>query len=153
MSSFSAHMDCECHAKHVECSESTQKARTRDASSQTNVRLPHTQHDIIWTASHLRPMIDEDEGDAARDESDTNEDGPMSESVTRGVRQIVGDPQPVNVYSRSSVTARREGASSHEEIKEGSSVDDIDILGEDEGSSLSMVPMASQETEQESARS
>jgi hypothetical protein len=101
-------------SKHVECSESTQKARTRDASSQTNLRLPLTQHDIIWTATHLRPMIDEDEGDAARNESDTN--------------------------------------SSREEIKEGSSVDAIDTLGEDEGSRLSMVPMASQETEQENAR-
>ena len=113
--------------KQAERGGSAHKARTCDASSQTNVRLPHTQHDIIWTASHLRPIMDEDEGDAARDESDTDEESPMSGPETR-----------------SRVRAHNEGASSQEEIKEGSSVDDIDILGEDEGLSLSMVPMASQ---------
>ena len=112
MSSFSAHRNCEGHAS-KECSmveaagSPPKQARTRDASSQTNVKLPHTQNDIIWTASHLRPIIDEDE---AKGDSDTDEEGPMSK----------------------------------QEIKEGKSVNDIDVLGEDEGSSVSMAPVASQ---------
>ena len=112
MSSFSAHRNCEGHAS-KECSmveaagSPPKQARTRDASSQTNVKLPHTQNDIIWTASHLRPIIDEDE---AKGDSDTDEEGPMSK----------------------------------QEIKEGKSVNDIDALGEDEGSSVSMAPVASQ---------
>ena len=43
----------------------------------------------------------------------------------------------------SRVKAHNEGACSHKEVKEGSSVDDIDILGEGEGSSFSMTPTTS----------